>query len=544
MAATGALAGLAGCSQVPVVGDLMGGSAFYQDDLYAPGTVSDRNHYRFSAIRPADIANNEDEFEDETYDSFETYVEDQLFESHDLDIEDVETLTTVDNGGVTILSGSYNAEDVIGELEDNGFDDESETDSGHTVMLNAGDQTCTAVSDSSIVTMHSARALSAGEPVTVQTGTPAPSDGIAGTFDREVQDLRSMEYGESVRSQLDTNDPQSDGYRGFYEPVTFEGQEGDLVTISMESEPGDTYLMLEDPSGQRVARNDDYDSLNSRIEHTLQSSGEYTIIATSFSANDTFPYTLTLTGGAVNQDLRSISYDETKTGRLDDSDPTGQRGFYEPVTFDGSEGDVITISMSSPGDTYLKLQDPSGNVVTEDDDGGDSYNSRINQYALESDGEYTVIATSYSSGATFLYDLSVDLEFSPDQMVSGVESIVGVGSGNTDRYVDAMEAANELVNVLGDGTIVSGHTTEPIESDDPENGRIEGSVATGYSTTVNGSEADVTAAAVFEDEGDVDAGDVDDWVSEHSTLNEADDLSESEQGRVGVVTGVIDTDEL
>lgn len=427
LATTGALAGLAGCSQVPVVGDVFGGGgAFYQNDLYAPGTVTDRDHYRFSAIRPSQIDENEDEFDDDNFSSIEQFVE-TMYESHDIDFDEIDTWTSIDAGGVTVITGQYTPDDVVSELEDNDFEEETETDSGYRILLNGSQRTCTAVAGESIVTMHSANAL--GGQGQGQGQSADQSGDQMGTVNRQVQDLRSMSYGETVRSQLDESDPQ------------------------------------------------------------------------------------------------------------------GFRGFYEPVTFDGTQGNEVTIRMVSRGDTYLMLQDPSGTVVAENDD-HNSLNSQIGPRTLQSSGEYTIVATSFSDGATFTYDLRLTRAFNPEDMVDPVESIVGVKSGETERYVDEVTAASDLVGAIGGGTMVNGWTSEPVEVDEPASGQIEDAVAMGYAVQVNGSEANLTAAAVFDDQNDVDAGDVEDWVDEHGTLSEADDLSESEQGRAGIVTGVIDTDDL
>jgi len=106
-------------------------------------------------------------------------------------------------------------------------------------------------------------------------------------------DLRGIDYGETREGAIDSGDPESDTYRGNYEPVTFEGSAGENVTIDMTSED-DTYLILLGPDGTIVAENDDYDSLDSRVEASLPSDGTYTIVATSFSPRATFPYELTL----------------------------------------------------------------------------------------------------------------------------------------------------------------------------------------------------------------------------------------------------------
>jgi hypothetical protein len=223
-------------------------------------------------------------------------------------------------------------------------------------------------------------------------------------------DLRSIQSGQTRDSELDESDPQAGFLRGYYEPVTFDGESGQSVTIDMSSGQGDTYLMLYGPDGNRIAQNDDYDGLNSRIEATLEEDGEYTIIATSFDDEATFDYELSLSTGepAEAVDLRSISYGETANGSIDSADPESQsyRGNYEPVTFEGSSGDNVTIDMTSDDDTYLILLGPDGTIVAENDD-YEGLDSRI-ETSLPSDGTYTIVATSYSSEATFDYELTLE----------------------------------------------------------------------------------------------------------------------------------------
>jgi hypothetical protein len=304
----------------------------------------------------------------------------------------------------------------------------------------------------------------------------------------------------------------------------------------MLSDPGDPLLFLENPAGDVVAQNDDYEGrgFNSRIQHELESSGEYRIIATGVRQEKTFPYVLSLGGKAVTQDLRSISYGQTETGAIDEEDPRNDLGFHEPVTFEGSEGDVVSIRMSGAEDAYLRLVDPSGRTVTESV-------SEINRQRLGSSGEYTIVATSEQQDRTFIYDLELELAFNPDQLVTAVEDVLRTQNGETERYVTAMEAANDLVTAIGGGTIVSGVTTDPIRGDDPENDRIRGTVGHGYAVQVAEGDSEYTAAAVFASQRDVRTRDVRDWVDAHSTLGDAREFEEAEQGRVGLVTGTVPT---
>lgn len=236
-----------------------------------------------------------------------------------------------------------------------------------------------------------------------------------------------LSYGGSVSGELSQSDPQ--GHRGYYDEITFQASSGDIVTINMESQSGDTFLMLENPDGQRVASNDDItfgENLNSRIgQYPLQSSGEYTIIATSYLESGTFPYTVSLekvgetsvTGGGNGGGGGSgLSYGQTVQGQLTTGDPTSTsyRGYYDVYEFQGSTGDVVTITMQSEaGDTYLMLENPNGVVVTENDDGGTTgfLNSRIDGYELGSSGTYRIIATSYTDSDTFAYQLSLSSGF-------------------------------------------------------------------------------------------------------------------------------------
>jgi len=229
-------------------------------------------------------------------------------------------------------------------------------------------------------------------------------------------DLRSIQFGETARGEIDQNDPESNRFRGYYEPVAFNGDAGQTVTIDMTSDEGDTYLMLVDPNANVVAQNDDGGSgLNSSITgYELQTSGQYFIVATSYRSRDTFEYQLSLSeggsGGGGGRDLRSIQFGETARGEIDQNDPESNRfrGYYEPVAFNGDAGQTVTIDMTSDeGDTYLMLVDPNANVVAQNDDGGSGLNSSITGYELQTSGEYYIVATSYSSRDTFEYQLSL-----------------------------------------------------------------------------------------------------------------------------------------
>ncbi len=86
------------------------------------------------------------------------------------------------------------------------------------------------------------------------------------------------------------------GDGSLYNEYDFEGRAGQSVTIDLESDDFDTYLILLGPDGQVVAANDDIspDNLNSRISITLPRSGTYRAIANSYDATGRGRYVITI----------------------------------------------------------------------------------------------------------------------------------------------------------------------------------------------------------------------------------------------------------
>ncbi|MFB6142300.1 MAG: PPC domain-containing protein [Halorientalis sp.] len=266
--------------------------------------------------------------------------------------------------------------------------------------------------------------------LSVSEASGAPSEEI---------DLTSISYGETAEGYIDDGDGRDPEYDDLAEPVTFSGNAGDAVTISMRSETVDTFLLLSGPDGTTVAENDDGGSgLNSEITTTLPESGTYTIWAGSYSGDATGPYTLSLEEGTAggNVDLRRISYGETAQGYIDAGDPRdpSRGGLAEPVTFSGSEGDAVTIEMrSDPVDTYLILTNDSGFEVAQDDDGGSGLNSRLTTTLPES-GTYTIWAGSFSSEETGPYTLSLE---QTGAVTGGGSDLRSISYGQTARgYID------------------------------------------------------------------------------------------------------------
>lgn len=74
-----------------------------------------------------------------------------------------------------------------------------------------------------------------------------------------------------------------------------EGQAGQEISIFLESNEFDTYLMVISPSGEFTAENNDAgDSTNSSVTIRLPESGVYGVVANAFSASGRGQYTITV----------------------------------------------------------------------------------------------------------------------------------------------------------------------------------------------------------------------------------------------------------
>jgi hypothetical protein len=115
--------------------------------------------------------------------------------------------------------------------------------------------------------------------------------------------LSSITVGQNISGMLSAGDCSSRRPGAFADKFTFSGTAGQQVALSLSSPAFDTYLYLIGPGGTLVAEDDDAgDGTDSRIPtageaFTLPDNGSYTIEATSYSANATGRYTLSLQGG-------------------------------------------------------------------------------------------------------------------------------------------------------------------------------------------------------------------------------------------------------
>jgi hypothetical protein len=190
------------------------------------------------------------------------------------------------------------------------------------------------------------------------------------------------------------------------------------VQIDLESDYFDPYLTLYQGQGtgdrraeQVVAADDDSGpGVYSRIVAVLQP-GYYLVEVRPLSSPGIGPYTLRLTtidvqGDEDAQGSVAIAYGASRQGSLT---PAGDTDAY---LFSGTAGDVVDVSLTSPGDppgfdAYLELA-RNGQVIATDDDGGENLNSLLDDFVLPATGQYLVRARSYADAGTGDYTLTLE----------------------------------------------------------------------------------------------------------------------------------------
>jgi len=121
----------------------------------------------------------------------------------------------------------------------------------------------------------------------------------AGTSPGVTRDLVPLALGQSTSGSLGEGDGRLEAgeYRDLY---VFDGTAGETIVVEMDSPEFDTYLGLMVPGGDDV-QNDDHEGSTSHslIEMTLEDSGRYRIIATSYAEGETGRYDISLRRGSA-----------------------------------------------------------------------------------------------------------------------------------------------------------------------------------------------------------------------------------------------------
>ena len=189
---------------------------------------------------------------------------------------------------------------------------------------------------------------------------------------------------------------------------TFDATAGMVLDIAMTSsiDGFDAFLLVLDPKGREIARDDDIDSdhRDAAIHGlTIPEAGTYIIVATRYGqefGTSNGDFTLTVTAGTAGETpsgefSQLTGYDAVSTGTLDTNT------IEQIYTFRAAAGDVITIQMSKVTgdlDPHLALTDNLGNIIAFNEDNllTATLDSAIQGYIIPKSGYYTIIATRFT----------------------------------------------------------------------------------------------------------------------------------------------------
>lgn len=192
---------------------------------------------------------------------------------------------------------------------------------------------------------------------------------------------------------------------GFAFPFTLD--EAGAVSLQMETSSFDAYLYLLDSNGRVVAEDDDSaGALNPRIVQQLEA-GDYTLVASSIANRPSGPYSLN-TEHITLDDRTSVAPGDSFSSFIlpADSGLPNRPGVGKVYTLEVDETSQVQIDLRSDAfDTYLVLLDENNQLIEENDDNGQTTDSRINRQLTP--GTYKVVVTSFGGESVGQFELQL-----------------------------------------------------------------------------------------------------------------------------------------
>jgi hypothetical protein len=201
-------------------------------------------------------------------------------------------------------------------------------------------------------------------------------------------------------------------FRRYADRYRFSLTETTLIRITMVSAELDAFLTLQNATtGAVITRNDDGNGgTDSRIERALPA-GQYVVVASSFSENETGGYTLSVS--AANPSCLTTTPLPANTlvsGTLSTSScDIGAGAFADRYQLTLPISSIVTLTMRSTAvDALFFVENSAGDLMVRDDDGGGGTDARVT-FELDA-GTYIVSATSFGTPVTGAYTLRADTE--------------------------------------------------------------------------------------------------------------------------------------
>jgi hypothetical protein len=281
-------AALAGCSNIPVVGG-GGGGGNYKQWMYAPGEFGDSDHYRTWFVNANQVENNEDALSDNADSSFDAYTE-QYNGQHGLDRNDMDTALTLGLGQV--ITGSFSADDVSGELEDNDYDDDTDHE-GYTIYTKDEASMAFGVQDGTIVvgTTGGFYSSSDEDPDEIVEGIIDTSNGDVERYQSDSDDMSKLlnMIGTGTLAYTYTQEEVDDGNPDY---AQFEGMVGSGAKWTINGDNTQMKSVYLFDSGDDITIDDieDYadDSLDDYDNVNVNKNGRAAVVKGKVATDDLF----------------------------------------------------------------------------------------------------------------------------------------------------------------------------------------------------------------------------------------------------------------
>jgi hypothetical protein len=211
-----------------------------------------------------------------------------------------------------------------------------------------------------------------------------------------AQEGRELTYGAAIQDRISAESVRQVYY--------FQARRGDVVSIQMTTLGGnlDALLLLVDNTGHLLATSDDgagaFDADIDSVQ--VEEDNFYFIIATRFGqalgvTEGTFALTLERVG-VVSEAGAYLDYGDSVVGIVNRQNPS------VTYIFEAERGDIVNIDMqriSGNLDSYLKVTNTDGRVVTENDDKEGGLDAGIENLLILDPGQYTIVASRFGEDA-------------------------------------------------------------------------------------------------------------------------------------------------
>jgi hypothetical protein len=203
-----------------------------------------------------------------------------------------------------------------------------------------------------------------------------------------------------------------------YHLVTLKVAPGKMYDLKMTYQGGGggfvPQLRLEGLKGEVIKYGQSTGGNTATLSYSATKADEYRVALIGV-LGQTIPYTLTITekefvAPKITVTKLTVTADKpaVHAGQITNADPRGDIDkFHKVYTFEGKAGKTYQIDLHSNAfDAYLYLKDSTDLTLMENDDNGESLDSRI-IWTVKKDGTYKILATSLGGNGVGPYDLTV-----------------------------------------------------------------------------------------------------------------------------------------